>query len=201
MRRTLYLTWRSPYARKIQILLAEKGLPYEAAGVDLQAKPPEFLALGPVAKVPVLVEEEAGEGGGRTVVCDSTVIAEHLEERYPEPPMYGAGWRGRLASRGWEDLGDSLSDAAIQAFFGKQRGEAAAAAKAEAMIGRLLDHAEAALADLPAGFGVAQASLLSALGYLGFRHGEGWRATHPALAAWFDAQHARPSVEQTRPRM
>ena len=198
MARTLYLTYRSPYARKIQILLAEKGLAYEAISVDLQAKPPEFLALGPIAKVPVLVEEEGGE---RVVVFDSTVIAEHLEERYPEPPMYGSGWRERLACRLWEELGDSLSDAAIQAFFGKQRGEAATAARAEATIGRLLDHAQATLNQLPASFGVAQASLLSALGYLGFRHGDGWRGTHPGLAAWFDAQHARASVEQTRPRM
>ena len=191
MPRTLYLTTRSPFARKVQIVLAEKSLDCSLIAVDLQNKSPEFLALGPVAKVPVLVD-------GDLVVYDSTVICEYLEDRYPSPPMYGQGWEGRLQSRLWEELGDSLADAAIQSFFGKQRGEDTA--KADGQIRRLLDHAEGTLGQMPAQFGVAQASLVSALGYLGFRHGEGWRGTHPGLAGWSEEMHGRGSVGGTRPR-
>jgi glutathione S-transferase len=40
MTRTLYLTSRSPFARKVQILLAEKNLDCSFIAVDLQNKSP-----------------------------------------------------------------------------------------------------------------------------------------------------------------
>ena len=44
MPRKLYLTARSPFARKVRIALLEKGLPFETVTVDLAARTPEFLA-------------------------------------------------------------------------------------------------------------------------------------------------------------
>lgn len=191
MARTLFLTFRSPYARKIQIILAEKELEAQLVTVDLGNKPPEFLALGPIAKVPVLVD-------GEQVVFDSTVIAEYLEDRYPQPSMYGSGWEARLISRRWEELGDSIGDAAITVFFGR---EPVGVAKAQSQLDRVLVYAEEHLGELEGGFGVAHASLLSGLGYLSFRLGDGWKESHPLLASWVEAQQERPSVATTVPRL
>lgn len=191
MQRHLYLTFRSPYARKIQILLAEKGLEVQTISVDLQNKSKEFQALGPIAKVPVLVD-------GDVIVSDSTVIAEYLEDRYPEPAMYGQKWQGRLRSRHWEELGDSLGDAAIAVFMGR---EAIGIAKAQGQLDRILATLETDIDQIPTAFEVAHASLISGLGYVSFRLGDAWKEQYPHLSAWVKSQESRPSVAATVPHL
>ena len=67
--------------------LEEVGVPYEFVEVDLkrgQHREPEFLALNPAGKVPVL--DDNG-----TIVTESAAICMHLAERHPEsgllPPV------------------------------------------------------------------------------------------------------------------
>ncbi|MDF0555369.1 glutathione S-transferase N-terminal domain-containing protein [Kamptonema sp. UHCC 0994] len=50
----LYYAQRSPYARKVRILLAEKNLPVELIATDIANKSPEFVSISPIGKVPVL---------------------------------------------------------------------------------------------------------------------------------------------------
>jgi glutathione S-transferase len=94
-----------PFGQKIRIILAEKGLSYELVEVDLtqgEQRRPDFLRLNPFARVPVLVDEE-------TVVYDSTIIAEYLEDEYPEPPLLPAIGASALRARAriWEDFADT----------------------------------------------------------------------------------------------
>lgn len=199
--RRLFLTRRSPYARKAAIALFEKGLAYETVVVDLADRSPAFVALGPIGKVPVLVDEDG------TVVADSTVVVEYLEDRYPERPLRGDGWRARLESRRLDELGDTLADNAVAGFMAKGRGDDATRDKALATAERVLaalDAEVAAKGELVAptagpAFGIAQAAVVSAVGYFELRHGAGWRERHPALAAWFDAHADRDSVRATVP--
>lgn len=197
--RRLFLTLRSPYARKVAIALREKGLAYEPVVVDLANRSPEFAALGPIGKVPVLVDEDG------TVVADSTVAVEYLEDRYRDRPLRGEGWRARLESRRLDELGDTLADNAVVGFMQRENAPARdrALATAERVLATLDEEVRlrgelAAPTSGPA-FGIAQAAVVSALGYLGLRHGDGWRTRHPALAAWFDAQGDRESVRLTVP--
>ena len=81
--RTLYHLWLSPFCRKIRIVLAEKKLEAEMQVEPVWERRPQFLTLNPAGKVPVLVEPEG------TIVSDSLVIAEFLEEVYPDPPLIG----------------------------------------------------------------------------------------------------------------
>jgi glutathione S-transferase len=94
-----------PFGQKVRIILAEKGLSYELVEVDLtqgEQRRPDFLRLNPFARVPVLVDEE-------TVVYDSTIIAEYLEDEYPEPPLLPAIGASALRARArvWEDFADT----------------------------------------------------------------------------------------------
>lgn len=85
----LYDYPQCPFSQKTRIVLAEKQLDYEKIIVDLRKREqfdPAFLALNPFHKVPVLVEEEEGEANP-TVIYDSTVIDEYLEDEYPEPAL------------------------------------------------------------------------------------------------------------------
>src|SRR5246127_4332238 len=94
-----------PFGQKVRIVLAEKGLSYELVPIDLsqgEQRRPEFRRLNPFGRVPVLVDEE-------TTVYDSTVIAEYLEDEYPEPPLLPAIGSSalRAQARTWEDIADT----------------------------------------------------------------------------------------------
>jgi glutathione S-transferase len=72
-----------PFGQKVRIVLAEKSLSHELAVVDItkgEHRRPEFLRLNPYGRVPVLVDED-------TVVYDSTIINEYLDDEYPDPPV------------------------------------------------------------------------------------------------------------------
>jgi len=92
-----------PFCQKVRIVLAEKDLEYEIVPVDLQAgeqRSAEFVKLNPYAKVPVLVDDE-------TVVYDSTVINEYLEDEYPHPRLLPEDSAGRARVRLLEDYCDN----------------------------------------------------------------------------------------------
>jgi glutathione S-transferase len=94
-----------PFGQKVRIMLAEKGLSYELVQIDLaqgEQRRPEFRRLNPFGRVPVLVDED-------TTVYDSTIIAEYLEDEYPEPPLLPAVGSSalRAQARTWEDIADT----------------------------------------------------------------------------------------------
>jgi len=77
----------SLFSRKVDIALAEKGIPHEREFVPFTQergyapKHPAVIAHNPKGQVPVLVD-------GDLALFDSTVIFEYLEELYPNPPLY-----------------------------------------------------------------------------------------------------------------
>jgi glutathione S-transferase len=94
-----------PFGQKVRIVLAEKGLSYELVQIDFtqgEQRKPDFLRLNPFGRVPVLIDED-------TTVYDSTVIAEYLEDEYPEPPLLPAIGSSALRARArtWEDFADT----------------------------------------------------------------------------------------------
>jgi glutathione S-transferase len=193
--RTLYLSPNSPYARKIRIVLLEKRLPHALELVDLAARPPAFLAISPLAKVPVLVDEDG------TTVFDSTVMSEYLEDRYPEPPMIGRTFAERLAQRELDELGDTIADHAVALRMANDAGEPKWIARAQTVLARALD---AVVARIEAGsmppFGVGAAAIASALTYLELRHGCALIEQRPSLVAWERETEQRPSVAESKPR-
>lgn len=82
--RSLYQYTLCPFSRKVRLILAEKKLDFEMENEAFWERRQEFLALNPAGQVPVLVDLNG------TVIVDSTVIAEYLEESYPEKPLLGS---------------------------------------------------------------------------------------------------------------
>ncbi|HEY1373519.1 MAG TPA: glutathione S-transferase family protein [Candidatus Binatia bacterium] len=79
----LYDFTSSPNCQRVIVVMEEKKLPYEKVPVDLkkmEQKKPDFLKLNPYGKVPVIID-------GATVLYESLVINEYLEEKYPETPL------------------------------------------------------------------------------------------------------------------
>jgi glutathione S-transferase len=71
----------SNYHNKVRIALLEKGVPFEEDPSCSPSQKDEFLARSPIGKVPFLELD-----GGRRL-AESEVIAEYLEEAYPQKPL------------------------------------------------------------------------------------------------------------------
>jgi len=73
----------SPNCQRVIVVMEEKKLPYEKVPIDLkkmEQKKPDFLKLNPYGKVPVIID-------GATVLYESLIINEYLEEKYPETAL------------------------------------------------------------------------------------------------------------------
>jgi glutathione S-transferase len=81
--RMVYHLWLSPASRKVRLTLGEKKLEFDLEVEKTWERRPEFLALNPTGKVPVMVEEDGA------VYADSVSICEYLDESVPEPPLIG----------------------------------------------------------------------------------------------------------------
>jgi len=71
----------SNYHNKVRIALLEKGVPFEEDPGCAPSQKDEFLARSPIGKVPFLELD-----GGRRL-SESEVIAEYLEEAFPQKPL------------------------------------------------------------------------------------------------------------------
>ena len=92
----LYDFKSSPNCQRVKVVLAEKNLPYEIVPVDLtkkEQKSPDYLKLNPYGKVPVLTDDS-------TVLYESLVINEYLEEKYPNPPLLPKDAADKALARG-----------------------------------------------------------------------------------------------------
>ncbi|MFP6741402.1 MAG: glutathione S-transferase family protein [Alphaproteobacteria bacterium] len=81
--RMVYHLWLSPASRKVRLTLGEKKLEFDLAVEKTWERRPEFLALNPTGKVPVMVEDDGA------VYADSQSICEYLDESVAEPPLIG----------------------------------------------------------------------------------------------------------------
>jgi glutathione S-transferase len=81
--RTLYHVWLHPFSRKVRLALSEKKLEFTLQIEKIWERRTAFLAMNPAGDVPVLVEEDG------TILSNSQVICEYLEEMYPDVNLLG----------------------------------------------------------------------------------------------------------------
>jgi glutathione S-transferase len=88
----LYHFTTSPFARRVRLALAHKGLQAELR--DARADPSymaEMHGLNPLHTVPVLKD-------GERVVSDSMAICHYLDAKFPHPPLWPTGLAGAAAA-------------------------------------------------------------------------------------------------------
>ena len=106
----LYDFKSSPNCQRVKVVLAEKNLSYEIVPVDLrkqEQKKLEYLNLNPYGKVPVLIDDS-------TVLYESLIINEYLNEKYPNPPLMPKDPASRAKARILVDYGMAHFDSAYQ---------------------------------------------------------------------------------------
>jgi glutathione S-transferase len=179
----LYDAARCPYCARVRIVLAEKGLPYDAVEIDLDDRPAWIFAKNPLGKVPVLEEE------GGFLLPESAVIMEYLEERYPEPPLLPADPAERALVRLLVERFDRLR----KPYYALRRGDEAARPELDRQLGEL----DGLLEERPflggREYGLADIAYLPWILRARTRLGIDL-AAHEALAAWVDRAVERPAV-------
>ncbi len=83
----------SPFVRKVLVCLDLKGIPYQIDPLIPFFGDDRFSQLSPLRRVPVLIDD-------LVTLCDSSVICQYLEDRYPTPPLYPRHIVQRAAARG-----------------------------------------------------------------------------------------------------
>lgn len=74
-----------PFAHRVHLVLNAKNIPYHVAYIDLTEKPEWYSKLNPNGKVPAIqLVNEPNE----PFLAESMVIAEYLDEKYPQPKLY-----------------------------------------------------------------------------------------------------------------
>ena len=192
----------SPYARKVRIALAEKGIPFELLTEIPWNEDTTVPQHNPLEKLPVLLLDDG------STVYESSYILEFLERRYPDPPLLPADDDGILAAKRLDVLANGICDAVVLVFFERLRPEAHRSLPwmdrqlrkvfgGVAEIARLIGDRRYAVGDR---FGLGDIAAASALGYLEVRFTEfGWRRQYPALSRYMDGLMQRPSVRDTVP--
>lgn len=82
----LYDSQGAPNPRRARIFIAEKGLTIPTVQVDignLATRTPEFLAINPLGRVPVLELDDGSK------IAESLAICRYLESLHPKPALFG----------------------------------------------------------------------------------------------------------------
>jgi glutathione S-transferase len=194
----LYDFKSSPNCQRVKVVLAEKNLSYEAIPIDLrkgEQKTPEYLKLNPYGKVPVLIDDS-------TVLYESCIINEYLNEKYPNPPLMPADLGKRAKVRILIDYGMAHLDGPYQKLRTEltkdpkeQDRQVVDAAKAD--LRKLLQHFENEISEQPyltGDFSLADAALIPR-----FTRLEGFGvlpdASLPRLGKYLQRMKERPSVK------
>ena len=193
----------SPYVRKVRVVLAEKKIDYEFV-IDSPWTPESNVPnINPLGKIPVLELDD------ETILFDSRVISEYLDNVAPNNKLMPTPNRERTEVKRWEALADGICDAAALAFLERKRAQDKQddewIARQISKIIRSLEYMSAELGEKPSCMGthlsMADVAVGCALGYLAFRFPEiDWAAKHPNLARLYDKLMQRQAFIDTAPR-
>jgi len=192
----------SPYARKVRIQLAEKGIPFELITEVPWNTDTQTPLHNPLEKLPVLICEDGSS------VFESRYINEWIEYKHPTPPLFPKDVDGLLAVKRFEVIVDGACDALVlmffeiardkdkqsQPWFDRQQRKLDGALKylSESIGTKEFCHANTlSLADIAVG---------TLLRYLTVRWpNKPWREQYPNLAAYSDRLELRPSFKNSVP--
>jgi glutathione S-transferase len=196
----------SPFVRKVRVMLAEKGAPYSLEQVSPFAPPPEFLAISPLKRIPVLRDTDIAEPN---TLPDSSIICDYLEHKFPSPRLYPADPFERAKALWYEEYADSTMaqnigrglffERIVKKMMRGQTDEAVCHKTLTQELPPLFDHLEHEIGDkkfLAGGeFSIADISVGTMIVNM-VHSGEAIdHARWPKFGAYIDRIHARPSFK------
>ena len=193
----------SPFVRKVTVFAIEAGLDpkIERVLTNPMKRGSALASPNPLGKVPCL---ELDDG---SALYDSPVILEYLDTVHGGAPLIPREGKPRWDALRRQALADGIMEAVVTTFVETlrqpERQSRGFIAHQRAAVERAVDALEReapSLADPRGRPDVATIAIGCALGFVDFHFKDyAWRATHPALGAWFDAFRVRPSMTATEP--
>jgi len=195
----LYHTPISLNSRRVWVALIEKNLDFELVEIHLDGDhlEPEFVAMNPFHRVPVLVDDDF-------TVVESLAILDYLEAKYPEPAMLPKNAKDLAVVRMVELVTVNELGPALYPLSSERMGwgipEAQVIEKAKEKVDSVLAFFEGLLDDRPF-FGsntltyaeCVAGTVVPLLSWVDISI-EGY----PKIQAWCDRLMSRPSFQQTQ---
>ena len=200
----LFISARSPFARRVRLALLEHEVPFKEEVVDLfgdvQTDCPGLLEANPLIRVPTVKLV-----GGQVLVDSHEILSVFYASRE-------SGWMPRdlpqrLPQAYWSGLAIGICELTIDYFFEMQRPEPnrnpERLEEIDLLIHRSLTVIEAEMSTRqgqpPKVLNQADLDLGTALGYLGIRYPADWRTKYPLTVVYHKGLELRPSFKQTCP--
>ena len=84
----LYGAPLSPFVRKADAVLREKGVEFELESVNIMPMPDWFKEISPARRIPVLRDTDISKEGPLGTIPDSSAICAYIERKFPDPALY-----------------------------------------------------------------------------------------------------------------
>jgi glutathione S-transferase len=187
-----------PYVQRAAIALREKDVAFERVVIDLADKPAWFLEISPLGKVPLL--RVPRPDGGETILFESNVICEYIEETQPGPRLHPEDPLLRAEHRAWMEFGSAIL---VDLWGYETTRDAEVFEQKRQALAAKFERVEAALGAGPFYAG-ERFSLVDAVFAPVFRYFELFDELHdshafdrtPKVRAWRQALRERPSVRE-----
>ena len=190
----------SNFVTKSKIAMYEKAIDVELLPPPGGNKSPEYLAINPLGKIPTL------DANG-TIVAESEVINEYLEDKYPANPLLPRSPEARAKVRAFTRAHDLYFDPPLRALLGQMN---PASRDAKVVTDKLADLTKiadvfeqmlpgdgyAAGADFTLADCALAPTMLFATNMLGAFGAKPILEGRPKLAAWWNHVQQRPSVKK-----
>ena len=203
----LYGAPLSPFVRKADAVLREKGADFELESVNILPMPEWFKEISPARRIPVLRDTSVGRDGAHGTIPDSSAICAFAERKFPTPALYPSDPFAHGRAVWFEEFCDSELTLVIGGgifrpiqfarFSGKEPDVETAKSTYANKLPRLLDYLEAELEGqsylVEDEFSIADISLACSLFQLELVAGPLDAARWPQLADHSERVTTRPS--------
>jgi glutathione S-transferase len=196
----LFVSFLSPYVRKVRMVIIEKGLSDKVELVEVMPydKPTDLMTANPLGKIPALIRDDG------TALFDSPVICEYLDSLSDKNPLLPASGEARIQVLQLLAFADGITDASYLSTMERRRPEGEQSDTAwQGMRDKIssgLDALEKNTPDVNADLNLGALGLAASLGYIDLRHADmNWRDGRPNLAAWLEGMAKRESFKETVP--
>jgi glutathione S-transferase len=206
---TVIGSYVSPFVRKVLACLELKGLAYQIDPITPFFGDDRFAELSPLRRVPVFIDDQV-------TLADSSVIAQYLEERYPDRyPLLPVDVADRARARWLEEYADTrLADVIVWGVFqravldpgiwGKPRDLEAIARVMQEDLPPVMDYLERSLPVTgflfdPTRIGLADVAVAAPFRNLGFARQRVDASRWPITAAYVDRVLAQPVFTKLQP--
>lgn len=98
-----------PYAQRIVLVLDAKKIPYNTYNINLHEKPEWLTKFSPTSKVPAIgVLNESGGSKELSWIVESLIVADYLDEKYPERQLNSSDGLAKAIDRMWIQRFDNV---------------------------------------------------------------------------------------------